>query len=102
MFLADFHRFSRFLVQTLISQPNMNKIKRLIVQNLNWFAANRKHVQFWKSKILLSCYVPLNSEHFFTQPLRNVAKLTAAAHYFVGSMEAPSKVFLLFSCFLIG
>ena len=53
---------TRFLVQTLISQGNINQIKRFIDQNLSWLILNRKHFQCWKSKILFSCHTPLNSD----------------------------------------
>ena len=61
---------TRFLVQTLISQPNINQIKRFVDQNLSWLMVNRKQFQFWKSKILFSCYSPLNSEPFVYSPGR--------------------------------
>ena len=44
---------TNFLVRTLISRPNMNQIKN-----------KSKKFQSWKSKILFSCQVPLNSEPF--------------------------------------
>ena len=45
----------RFLLQTVISQPNMNEITCFMDQNLSWLIANWKQFQFWKSKILFSC-----------------------------------------------
>ena len=58
---------NKFLVQSLISKPNINQIKHFRDQNLSWLIVNRKQFQFMKSNILFSCYAPLNSESFLTQ-----------------------------------
>ena len=44
-----FDRFSKifktkFLIQTLISQPNMNQIKPFVDQNLSWLIVNQKQL----------------------------------------------------------
>ena len=52
-------------VQTLISQPNISQINNFMDQNLSWLIINQKQYQFWKQKILFSCYALLNIEPFF-------------------------------------
>ena len=49
----------------------MDQIESYMDQNLIWLIVNRKQLQFWKSKILFSCYTPLNSEQrtFFSHPV---------------------------------
>ena len=37
--------------------------------NLSWLIVNWKQFQFWKSKILFSCYDQLNSEPFVYSPV---------------------------------
>ena len=58
LFLADYHlqifKMRVCFSSDLKSQPNINQIKRLINQILSWLILNRKHFQFWKSKILFS------------------------------------------------
>ena len=44
LYMADFYRFSK--ARILISQPNMNQIKRFMDQNLNWLIEGRKQFQF--------------------------------------------------------
>ena len=38
----------------------INQIKHFMDQNLSWLIINRTQFQFWKSRILFSCYVPLD------------------------------------------
>ena len=59
---------TRLLVQSLISLPNIKQIKRFMDQNLSWVIVNQKQFQFLKSKILLSCYTPINRESSSTHP----------------------------------
>ena len=46
----------------------MSQIKYFMDQNLSWLIVDRKQIQFWKSKILLSRYAPSNSEPPFYSP----------------------------------
>ena len=57
----------KFFVQTLISQPNIDQIKRFMDQNLRWLIVNRKQFQFRKSKTLFSSYAPTASLFWLTR-----------------------------------
>ena len=59
---------TRFSVQTLISQPSINQIKRSMDQNLSWLIINLKQFQFFKSEVLFPSYAPLNNEPVFDSP----------------------------------
>ena len=70
--ISCFGRFSqilktKFLVETLISQPNLNQISHFMDQNLSWLIVNRKQFQFWKSKIFFTLR-SIKQRAFFDSP----------------------------------
>ena len=58
---------TKFLFQTLMYRPNINRSKRSIDQNLSWLIENPEQFRFWKTKVWFLRYAPLNSELFYSR-----------------------------------